>query len=107
MAYDLHIVKTESWLDRADDPITKAEVDALIASDSELAWSSADWMDMSDKKGKVTRYFAILWNGEPCFWWYRDEIRCGGPCEEQVAKMVRMANKLGANVIGDDDEVYR
>src|SRR5262249_4073726 len=107
MPYDVHIVKTDSWLDAADDPITKAEVDALIASDSELAWSADDWVDMSEKKGKVTRYFAILWNGQPCFWWYRNEIRCAGPSEEQLAKMVKMARKLDATVIGDDGEEYR
>src|SRR4051812_41258471 len=42
MAYDVHIVRTEDWLDAAGDPITREEVDALIAADSELAWSSAD-----------------------------------------------------------------
>jgi hypothetical protein len=71
-----------------------------------LAWSTADWVDMSDDDGKVTRYFSILWNGGSCFWWYRNEIRCAGPNEEQLAKMVEMAERLDANVIGDEDEEY-
>jgi hypothetical protein len=107
MAYDVHIVRTDSWLDAARDPITRPQVDALIASDSELAWSTDDWVDMSDDDGKVTRYFAILWNGEPCFWWYRNRIECAGPSREQLAKMVEMAVELHANVIGDDGEAYR
>lgn len=108
MAYDLHIVRTESWLDAARDPVTKEQVDALIAADPELAWSAEDWVDMRDGRGKkVTRYFMILWRGVPCFWWYRDEMRCAGPSEEQVGKMIAMAAALGANVVGDDGATYR
>jgi hypothetical protein len=85
MAYDLHIVRTESWLDAASDPLTKEQVDELIAADPELSWSTADWLDMRDGRGKkVTHYFMMQWNGVSCFWWYRHEIRCAGPSEEQV-----------------------
>lgn len=108
MAYDVHIVRTDDWLDAANDPITKPQVDELIASDPELAWSAEDWVDMRDGRGKnVTRYFMILWKGKPCFWWYRDQIQCSGPSEEQVGKMVEMAARLKANVFGDDGESYR
>ncbi len=63
---------------------------------------------MRDGRGtKVTRYFAIQWNGVSCLWWFRDEIRCAGPSEAQVGKMVAMAAKLKANVVGDDGETYR
>lgn len=107
MAYDVHIVRTKNWFDAANDPITKEQVDELIAADSSLAWSTKDWVDMSDGRGKkITRYYGILWNGSPCFWWYRDQITCSGPSEEQVGKMVEMAAKLGALVIGDDGEAY-
>jgi hypothetical protein len=108
MAYDVHIVRTDTWFDAANDPITKRDVDELIASDSELEWSADDWVDMRDGRGKkVTRYFMILWQGQPCFWWYRDQIKCAGPTEEQVGKMVGMAAKLRAKVLGDDGEAYR
>jgi hypothetical protein len=106
LPYDVHIVRTESWLDSADKPISKAEVDSLIAADPELEWSSSDWMDMADDKGKVTRNFGILWRREPCFWWYRDEVRCAGPSQEHIAKMVQMADQMNARVVGDDGEVY-
>lgn len=106
MAYDVHIVRTEHWLDAPNDPVTKEQVDALIASDPELAWSRRDWVDMSDDDGKVTRYYAILWHGGPTFWWYGTEIICSGPSEDQLAKMISMAIELDANVIGDDGEEY-
>ena len=37
MAYDVHIVRTAHWTDASKVPIIKAEVDAIIEADSELA----------------------------------------------------------------------
>ena len=106
MAYDLHIVRTKDWLEASTAPITKQDVDALIARDPELAWSTTDYVDMSDDAGAVTRYHMIVWRGQPCFWWYRDQIQCSGPDEGQQAKLVQMARALDAFAVGDDGEVY-
>jgi hypothetical protein len=106
MAYDLHIVRTQDWTEAASAPITKQDVDALIAADSELAWSTTDYVDMSDDAGAVTRYWMITWRGRPCFWWYRDEITCSSPDDAQVAKLVQMSRALHAHVVGDDGEAY-
>lgn len=107
MPYDVHIVRTQHWFDAAEDPITQEQVDALIASDLELAWSTQDWVDMREGRGqKVTRFYMILWKGQPSFLWYRDQIKCSGPSEEQVGKMVEIAARMGANVLGDDGEAY-
>jgi len=106
MAYDLHIVRTKNWLEASGAPITKQDVDALIASDSELTWSTTDYVDMSDDAGAATRYYMITWRGQPCFWWYRDQVQCSGPDEAQQSKLVQMARALGAFVVGDDGEIY-
>ena len=106
MAYDLHIVRTKDWLEASSAPITKQDVEALIAGDRELAWSTADYVDMTDDAGTVTRYYMITWRGEPCFWWYRDQIRCSGPDEAQQSKLVQMAQALNAFAVGDDGEIY-
>src|SRR5690242_3277508 len=106
MAYDLHIVRTEDWTEAASAPVTEQDVDALIAAESELAWSTTDYVDMSDDGGAVTRYWMITWRGQPCFWWYRDQIQCSGPDEAQVAKLVQMSRALHAHVVGDDGEHY-
>ena len=106
MAYDLHIVRTEDWTEAASAPITKQDVDALIAADAELAWSTTDYVDMKDESGVSTPYYMIQWRGRPCFWWYQDEVRCAGSDEAQIAKLVEMARALGARVVGDDGEVY-
>ena len=106
MAYDLHIVRTKDWTEAASAPITKQDVDALIAADSELAWSTTDYVDMSDDAGAVTRYWMIIWRGQPCFWWYRDQIQCSGPDDAQQSKLVQMARALGAYAVGDAGETY-
>jgi len=106
MGYDLHIVRTEDWTEATNAPITKQDVEALIAADSELAWSTTDYVDMKDESGVSTRYYMIAWRRKPCFWWYRDQIQCSDADDAHVAKLVQMAHKLNAQVVGDDGETY-
>lgn len=105
MAYDLHIVRTKDWTRAASAPIAKEEVDSLIVADAELAWFTTDYVDMVEA-GASTRYYMITWRGEPCFWWYRNQVKCAGPSEAQVSKLLQMARILNAQVVGDDGEVY-
>ena len=107
LSYDLHVVRTSSWLDAEDDPILKADVDALVEADDELEWSTEDWVDLTEgRKQKPTRYFMILWRGHPCFLWCRNQITCSRPTEEQTGKLVEIAERLDAHVEGDDGECY-
>ena len=106
MAYDVHVVRTEDWVKASEAPIRKSDVDAAVAGDTELEWSTSDYVDMADESGSTTRYYMITWNGVPCFWWYRDEILCSGPHEKQIIKLIHLARALNAHVIGDDGESY-
>jgi len=106
MGYDLHIVREEDWEKIPTAPITKQDVDALIAADSELAWSTSDYIALADGAGVSKLYYMITWKGESCFWWYEDEIRCSRANEEQIAKLVEMARALNAHVVGDEGEIY-
>ena len=106
MAYDLHIVRTRNRLEASRAPITKHDVDALIARDPELGWSETDYVEMSDDTGAVTRYWMITWRGQPCFWWYRDQIQCSDPDDAQQSKLAHMARELNAFAVGDDGEIY-
>jgi hypothetical protein len=106
LGYDFHVIRTRDWLDAARTPITKRDVDALVATDPELEWSSSSWVDMSDNAGVMTRYSLIEWNGKPCFWWYRDQIICSSPREEQQKKLIKIAHALKAFVVGDECELY-
>jgi hypothetical protein len=81
-------------------------VDALVASDSELSWSTIDYVEMREEKGDTARYYMIQWNGDSCFWWHKDQITCAGPNEAQQRKIVRIARDLNAHAVGDDGERY-
>ena len=106
MSYDLHVARTKDWLQASDMPITKEDVDGVVAADQELEWAVDDYVEMANDVGIVTRYRMINWNGAPCFWWYRDQIICSNPDEAQQLKLVRIARTLGAFCIGDDGERY-
>jgi hypothetical protein len=105
MPYDLHIVRTKDWLDAADIPITKADVDLLISADSELSWSD-EYVDML-VEDVVTRFHLISWRGDACFWWYKNEIRFNSRESDKQIKLVKIANLLNAFVVGDDHEHYQ
>ena len=84
MSYDLHIVRTPSWLEAAESPITKEEIDGLVGADSELEWSTLDYIDMRNEAGSVVRFPMIRWRG----------------------LLLQIARELKAQVVGDDGETY-
>ena len=106
MGYELHVVRDKDWLQSAKKPITKNDVDALIATDKELSWSKHDYLDSKEPTGRVVRYWMIEWRGDACFLWLRSEIIAKNPTEPQIRKLVQIAKKLKAQVIGDDGEMY-
>lgn len=106
MAYEIHVVRTRDWLDAFQEPITREEFDRMIVTDSELAWSATDYLEMRDEGGEAKRYYAITWKGESAFMWYRDQLTCSGATEKQIIKLVEIAKQLDAFVVGDDGEHY-
>ncbi len=107
MSYDLHVIRAANWFDASKNPINKEEVDHLIAADPELQWSTTDYVDMQDGHGTITRYFLIEWRGKSCFRWYGGEIISRGDDQEQLRKLLRIADYLKCRVVGDDGESYR
>ena len=105
MPYDLHVVRTSNWLEALMNPIMREEVDRLIQSDRELEWSSSDYVEMK-QEGGIIRFYMIAWKGSSCFLWHEDQITCATPDDEQVEKLIGIARKLEANVVGDDGERY-
>jgi hypothetical protein len=106
MGYDLHVVRTSDWFEAEKSPITREDVSRLVASDPELEWSATDYIDMQEKTGNTVRFPLISWRAVSCFWWYRDQIICKNPDHDQIAKLIRIGEKLKAQVIGDDGERY-
>lgn len=107
MGYDIHIVRTEDWLDADTKPITKEQVDKAVESASDLEWSQTDYVLRMNKEGATTRYYAIEWKNRPCFIWLEHEITCSSPkSDDIVMRMVELANSLDAYTVGDDGEHY-
>lgn len=106
MGYDLHIVRTEDWFDANTNPITKEEVNQTVASASDLSWSSTDFIELMNEDGSNSRYYAINWEESPVFIWIKYEIKCSNPSNDQIIRMVELANQLNAHVVGDDGEKY-
>lgn len=103
---EVHIVRTERWQDAAKHPITKAHIEAVLAKDASLSWSTDNRIVASRDAGRVKQSIAIAWNGHACFWWNQNKIACTNPDPEQLAKMIEIAIALDANVIGDAGEEY-
>jgi hypothetical protein len=101
MSYDLHVVRTPDWLNAATFPVALEDVNHVIENDPQLEWSQSDYVDMNG-----VRYYMINWEGNPCFWWYRDQIIGASPDEHRTIKLVEIAELLNAYVIGDDSERY-
>lgn len=102
MGYDLHITRKDDWADETGPVITAEEWRALIDSDSELELDSHTRCVMSDGE-----FVFAAWNGQTgALGHYAGEITSKNPDELLIAKMIEIANRLGAKVQGDDGETY-
>ena len=52
MACDLYVIRIDDWLNAAEIPINKREVDHLIESDYELEWSTLDYVFTKPHEGR-------------------------------------------------------
>lgn len=102
MGYDLHITRKDDWTDENGPVITAEEWRALIDSDPELELDSDTRCVMSDGE-----FVFATWNGQAgVLGHYAGEITSKNPDESLIAKMIEIANRLGAKVQGDDGEMY-
>ncbi len=98
MGYDTTITRRDTWSADEGPAITRAEWQAILASDVELERvDEEDTARMLDPSRHVARFF-----------WYQPDGRIfvKKPNRPVLMKMLAIAEKLGARVIGDDDEVY-
>ena len=109
MGYDVYITRAESWLDSKDSPISDAEWRALVAADPTLRINTRDYADRETEDGSIERQHPVEWSGskdENCLWFQDGAIVCKNPSRQWISKMVEFAKKLGARVVGEEDEVY-
>lgn len=96
MGYDLHITRKDDWSDEEGPTITPEEWLVVAQADPELT-------PTGDSSGGVP-YFSYGNHGG--LWYIEGELRCKSPDEPMIRKMSALAERLVANVQGDDGERY-
>jgi hypothetical protein len=80
----------------------------VIERDDSLAVSATDSFERKGTDGAIVRIPAVLWqpDAEAAFWFDRGEITAKNPSDAAIVKMLELASRLNARVLGDDDEQY-
>ncbi|HUT93872.1 MAG TPA: hypothetical protein VMY37_30695 [Thermoguttaceae bacterium] len=99
MGYDFHITRADPWWENDDRPIAPEEWLKIVEDDPELRLDPANGP-----------YFAT-WLGDseldgPWLDWDDGRISTKNPDRALLDKMLDIARRLGANVLGDDGEPY-
>ena len=103
MGYDLHITRAaEWWGENAGCEIGEAEWLGLVDADPELRRSTPEDVCHSEN--------LVLWSGNepggPWLAWRRGNVYSKNPNARLIEKMLEIAERLQARVLGDDSEVY-
>lgn len=109
MGYDVFITRAEHLDKNSDQPISETEWKALLQSDSSLEVSPADYFERRTADGKTERFQMVLWTAHPDrppFMLIDGAVQITSPDEKTIQKMVEMAVRLRARVIGEEGEVY-
>ena len=109
MGYELYITRADTWLERRQHPISGPEWDAVVATDAELKWSTQDWYERQSANRRVERFYAVIWITHPekvPFWFMDGAIQTKNPDQMTIRKMVDLAHKLSAKVLGEEGEEY-
>jgi hypothetical protein len=99
MGYDLHVTRKEFWADPEGPVISLDEWLAYLARDPDI---------VQDRENPGPEHARLVAHpDEPPIWWRKcGESYTKNPDSHVIAKLVQIANSLGARVLGDDDEIY-
>lgn len=101
MGYDLHITRKEFWADEdVENSISRLEWQEYLKADSEIT---------DDPENPHEDNYLYIRDGGNWPLWFNPRlgnIDTKNPEVDVIKKMVRIANALGAQVRGDDDELY-
>lgn len=109
MGYDVYITRASDWLDRETFPIPEKEWMIVVQSDPSLQISKEDYFDRTTKEGNIERLRPVCWKQHPDsvpFWYMDGAIEVKSPDDSTIQKMIEIAKKLNARVIGEDGEEY-
>jgi hypothetical protein len=98
MVYEVHITRAADWAQNQGSEILASEWHDLISRDPELRLTASNGPHF------------VVWNsntGQTCGWleWSNGNITAKSPNEQLLAKMLAIAEQLGAKVQGCDGEL--
>lgn len=109
MSHQVSITRASDPFSAAEHPISYDEWLQFIESDPTLETSETDYTDWKD----FGRIYSTLWldcpdpqNSPSHLHWYDYAVAVWHPDDAIVTKMVEIAAKLQANVIGEEGEFY-
>jgi hypothetical protein len=77
----------------------------VVSSDPTLTISTTDYLERKLPDGSIQRLHPVLWN-ERAFWFMDHKIVVKNPEDDVLTKMLEIARRLQAHVVGDDGETY-
>jgi hypothetical protein len=112
LGYDLHITRATDWTDSETTPIALAEWHAYLRTDPEMRLDGhAEASTPSGEQIRIESAGLAVWTAhENDTVWFdhrRGRIVVKNPDEPTIAKMIGIAQSLGARVLGDDGELYK
>jgi hypothetical protein len=105
MGYELRITRAMDWLDSASNPISQEEWEAFTRRVPGLR--PEGWVDRSD----IGRQPVFAWTCDDgtvvSLSWRHGEVQVAGAFSDAATRsLVRLAESLNANLVGDDHERY-
>ena len=109
MGYDVFITRAEHPNESSQHPIPEEDWSALLQSDPSLQVSPTDYYERRAQDGRMERFQMVVWTthpDRPPFMLVDGTVQIKSPDEETIQKMVEMAGRLRARVVGEEGEVY-
>jgi hypothetical protein len=101
--YELHLTRAADWTKASTSPIARTEWEAAARSDRRLVEDGfVDWSDSG-------RSAVFEWGASdgPAMYWRSDQVMVKGVrSAAEIGEIVAFAQRLSANVVGDDGEWY-
>jgi hypothetical protein len=105
MGYDLHITRAPEWSSRnRPQEITEAEWLAVVDADPKLRLATKE--DACNFPGMVLWMAKVEGYAGPWFAWVDGYIYSKNPNGLIIEKMIELAQRLNARVLGEEDEQY-
>ncbi len=109
MSYQISITRASDRFSAEQHPISHEEWLQFVEGEPSLETSRTDYTEWKD----IGRIYSTVWlecpdpkNGPNQLHWYDFAITVWHPDEAIIAKMVEIAARLKANVIGEEGEFY-